>query len=293
MIESSDWQLGMQEEFVRDGIVSVEGALDPDFCEAVVADAFRRMGVVEDDRTTWPSGRTNLPVVRNWPLAEISPVASAVVDEIVGADWVAFAGVQDNLIVNLPDPAQQWWAPTNADAATRGWHKDGDWFRHFLDSPEQGLLVIVFWRDVTEDQGATYVAMDSIGPIAELLAAHPEGLEPSQLGPHVVDIVGRCRQLRALTGRQGTIAFAHPFLAHTASVNGTDRPRVISNSSVMLKEPMRFDRDPGSQSALERSILRHLRVEALQFEATGDRKRITSARAESWKEQREQASPSI
>jgi hypothetical protein len=30
---------------------------------------------------------------------------------------------------------------------TVGWHNDGDFFVHFLDSPEQALLVIPLWSD--------------------------------------------------------------------------------------------------------------------------------------------------
>lgn len=109
---------------------------------------------------------SQMPVVRNWPLADISPKAAAVVEQLVRPAEVAFSGVQDNLIVNLPDPSLDWWPPSSRRASEEGWHKDGDWFRHFLDSPEQALLVIVFWRDVEEDQGATYIASDSVGPVA-------------------------------------------------------------------------------------------------------------------------------
>ena len=57
---------GVVEEFVRSGFVAVEGALDPAFCESVVADAFGRMGMVESEpldlagraRPTSPSSAT-------------------------------------------------------------------------------------------------------------------------------------------------------------------------------------------------------------------------------------------
>jgi hypothetical protein len=44
------------------------------------------------------------------------------------------------------------------------WHKDGDFFRHFLDSPEQGLLTIVLWSDIEERGGGTFIAPDSVAP---------------------------------------------------------------------------------------------------------------------------------
>ncbi len=221
-------------------------------------------------------------MTRNWSLDEVAPAAASAVDELVGGrERIAFAGVQDNLIVNLPDPAASWFAPDDWSAPAAGWHKDGDWFRHFLDSPEQALLVIVFWRDVVERQGPTYVAADSIAPVAQLLADHPEGLDPSALVEPVRRILAACADFRPLTGRQGDIVLAHPFLLHTASVNVLPAPRVISNTSVMLRAPMRFDGADGT-SPLERSILAALAVERLDFEPTGQRRKVASERQQRW-----------
>jgi hypothetical protein len=49
----------------------------------------------------------------------------------------------DGFIVNLTRGADQPWAPPSGDSP--GWHVDGSWFRHYLDSPEQGPLTIVLW----------------------------------------------------------------------------------------------------------------------------------------------------
>jgi hypothetical protein len=278
--------VGLARNLLADGCVRVERALDPAFCEAVVGRAFTRMDLVEADPSTWPRGRTNLPVTTNWDLAEVAPRAADVLPGLVGSGTVRFGGVQDNLIVNLPDPGTRWFSPTDWRRDVAGWHKDGDWFRHFLDSPEQGLLVVVFWRDVVEKQGATYVAVDSIGPVARLLADHPEGLDPSALGAPVRAILAGCRDFRALTGRQGDIVFAHPFLLHTASVNSLAVPRVISNSSVMLHQPMCFDRADERYSAVEQSILTALGVDRLPFRATGARGKVSSERARRWRAER-------
>lgn len=278
-------------DLVTDGFVRVERALDPAFCEGVVERAFEHMGIVEVDRSTWPSGRTNLPVTRNWDLVDVAPRAAEVAADLVGSDRMGFSGVQDNLIVNLPDSGTPWFAPSDWRADGAGWHKDGDWFRHFLDSPEQALLVVVFWRDVVERQGATYVAVDSIGPVAHLLAGHPEGLEPAQLSAPVREILAGCRDFRALTGKQGDIVLAHPFLLHTASVNELAVPRVISNSSVMLRKPMRFDREDGGFSALERSILCALGVDRFSYAATGPRGKVESERSRRWRAQRKGSQP--
>jgi hypothetical protein len=271
------------ELFVRDGMVVVEDALDRGFCEEVVAGRLADLGVDEADTTTWRTGWHNLPPTTAHPLATVAPRAAEVLVELVGGiESVSFGDLPDNLIINFPSPATRWWPPEQWDAPGAGWHKDGDWFRHFLDSPEQALLTIVFWRDVAEHQGPTYVAVDSIGPIARLLAAHPEGLDPSAMGAAVQEVVAGCRDFRALTGRQGTIVFAHPFLAHTSSVNVLDRLRIISNTSVMLREPLRFDRPDDAYSAVERSILAALDVDRLDYQPAGERRRVTSTREARW-----------
>src|SRR5687767_5148139 len=120
--------------FLEQGYVAIEEALSEEFCESVASSAFQRMGMVERDRSTWPTGRTNLSVERNWRMADVAPAAAAAVEELLGGrDVVAFSGVQDNLIVNLADPNACWFAADEWESAAAGWHKDGDWFRHFLD----------------------------------------------------------------------------------------------------------------------------------------------------------------
>jgi hypothetical protein len=270
---------------LQEGCVRVPGALDAAFCESVVGEVLADAGVDPSDPEAWPTGTMHLPVRRNWRLETIAPAAHEVLLDLVGpADRIAFAGVQDTLIVNFPDPGASSFAPADWSAGG-GWHKDGDWFRHFLDSPEQALLVIVFWGDVGETQGPTHVAVDSIAPIARHLAEHPEGLDPAELKPVVAEVLPRCSDHRALTGRRGDIVFAHPFVLHRASVNATDGLRLISNSSVMLREPMRFDRPDGAHSAVERSILDALGLEHLPFRPSGERGKVESDRERRWKDQ--------
>jgi hypothetical protein len=265
----------------RDGYVRVERALDPGFCNEVVDATFQRAGIDDRDPTTWPAEVRHLPVTTSWRLSDVAPTVMPVLDDLVGLDAVVFAEVQDNLIVNPPRPAAEWWPPGAGDVEAAGWHKDGDWFRHFLDSPEQGLLVVVFWRDVCERQGPTYVAVDSITPIARLLAAHPEGLEPAEMVARSRAIVADCVDFRPLTGTQGDIVFAHPFLLHTASINALDALRVISNTSVMLREPIDL---AAPTTAVARSIAVALGSPGgVTFEATGERGEVEAERAVRWR----------
>jgi len=261
----------------------IAGALEPSFCEAVIADRLAGIGVDERDRSTWLDGWHNLPVTTTYPIRDVAPLAAAALDELVGGlEACTFADIPDNLIVNFPEPQAAWWSPDEWEAPGAGWHKDGDWFRHFLDSPEQGLLMIVFWRDVVARQGATYVVGDSVAPVARLLAEHPDGLSPTEVVATLPQLVAECSDFRALTGRQGTIVLAHPFLVHSRSVNALDRLRIISNTSVMLRQPMVFDRDDGRYTAVEQSILAALGLTRLDYRA-GPRAKVESEREARWR----------
>ena len=273
------------DELIANGFVCIEDALDPELCEDVVRTTFERAGWSESPGS-WPVGPVHLPATKTLTLADVAPRAADALAELVGGTGATrFSDLPDNLIVNFPNSSHAPQTPVQRSTDPEGWHKDGDWFRHFLDSPEQGLLGIVLWRDVVEGQGPTCIAVDSIGPMARLLAAHPEGLDPADLKAPVAEILAGCRDIRAVTGRQGTIILAHPFLVHAASVNTSATPRVISNTSVMLRTPMRFDRPDGSYTAVERSVLHALGVDHLDFRATGDRRRVTPDRERRWNDQ--------
>ena len=48
---------------------------------------------------------------------------------------------------------------------------DGDFFVHFLDSREQGLLVIPLFMDIVEHAGGTVICSDAIPAIAKHLVS--------------------------------------------------------------------------------------------------------------------------
>jgi hypothetical protein len=53
---------------------------------------------------------------------------------------------------------------------------DGDFFVHFLDSPEQALLVIPLWSDIVPKGGGTVICADGIKPIAKHLVSRRKTL---------------------------------------------------------------------------------------------------------------------
>ena len=50
----------------------------------------------------------------------------------------------------------------------------GDFFIHFLDSPEQGLLVIPIFTDIVKDAGGTMICPEGVGRIARHLVRNTE-----------------------------------------------------------------------------------------------------------------------
>ena len=53
----------------------------------------------------------------------------------------------------------------------QGWHNDGDFFVHHLDSPEQALLVIPLYSEIVPKGGGTVICTDGIKHIAKLLVS--------------------------------------------------------------------------------------------------------------------------
>ena len=146
-------------------------------------------------------------------------------------------------------------------ASCPGWHKDGFMRRHYLDSPEQALLVLVAWTDVEERGGATFIAPDSVGVVARFLAQHPAGIEGREVGA----LISKCHRFEQLTARAGDVVLCHPFLLHAVSQNVNGVERIISNPIVMLQQPMNFNREDGDYSLVEQAVLRALGKEHFDF----------------------------
>ena len=141
-------------------------------------------------------------------------------------------------------------------------HKDGGHFRHFLDSPEQGLLTLLLWSDMLPKSGGTFCALDSVGVVARFLADHPEGVHADSVqgtypfrarlsvrsllrlprrclrselkwlgvcstgsGYLIPGLIRECQQLVELTGDQGDVVLMHPFVMHRVSGNPSGRAR--------------------------------------------------------------------
>jgi hypothetical protein len=165
-----------------------------------------------------------------------------------------------------------------SDFAPKVWGAaDGDFFRHFLDSPEQGLLTIVLWSDIEHRGGGTFVAADSVAPVARLLAERRDGVLPDDFDYE--DLISQCTSFVETTGRLGDVVLMHPYMPHAVSQNHRGTARFITNPPIALKEPMRFDRaDPAEHSPVERAVLRALGVQRLDYRPTAARESVVPER---------------
>lgn len=267
------------EHFIEKGYIILRGGIPRDFAEAWGQRAFDRLGYDRNDKSTWAKERVHQPSREFADVSKVAPDFWAATCDLVGEDRIKRPfNIGDGFISNLGTPdgeePREWIAPGPNQG---GWHKDGDFFRHFLDSPEQGLLTICLWTSMVAKGGATFIAPDSVGVIARCLAQHPEGLTPS--GFKFGELIKECKEFVELTGEPGDVVLHHPYMLHTASYNAIRAERVITNPPVHLKEPMNFNRENAEDlSPLELAVLHGLGVDRYDFKPTAERERIVPAR---------------
>ncbi len=264
------------EQFLTRGHVVLRECFPREVAQEWVARGFTRLGYDLENPATWAEKRIHMPTVQFANVQEFAPQVFQAMGELVGGiERIEAPRWGDGFICNLGIGADRAWdAPS---PQVKGWHKDGDFFRHFLNSPEQGLLVIVLWTDIEPQGGGTFVACDSIPFVARFLAARPEGVLPN--GFDFQELVSECHDFIEVTGRAGDVVLIHPFVLHSASQNHRSTARLITNPPIHLREPMNFNRENAADfSLVERAILRGLGVERLDFVPQSSRERIVPER---------------
>lgn len=213
------------------------------------------MGIRQDDPSTWPpfydpEEHIDTPEA----LACFSDRLVAAIEELEGPG--RWRGIRRWGLwpINFALGADRPW-----EIPRYGWHVDGNWFRHTLDCPRQGLLVIGCFSDVGPRGGGTLLAQGSHKLAARVLARHPEGMAHRELFDRT--LVEPLGDFHEVNGAAGDCVLAHPWLFHTRSQNHSGKVRFMSNTEAGLKEPMRFDRPDGDYSILETSIRRALAEE--------------------------------
>ncbi len=239
-------------QFIERGWCVLEGAFTAAQARAARAVVWQRMaekrGILESDPSTWPPAY-DIEEVRWEPevVGCFSDRLAEAIGELVGRDrWCGerrwgFWPVNFHFGSDAPEPVPDW-----------SWHVDGNWFRHTVDSPHQGLLLIGLFSEIAPGGGGTIVAGGSHRRAARILAAHPDGLTHRELFDlALADPIGNFTEL---TGAAGDVVLAHPFLFHTRGYKRSGPPRFISNSETPLLAPLQLDRSDGAYSVLEESI---------------------------------------
>ncbi|KAJ6469261.1 hypothetical protein C8R45DRAFT_1055112 [Mycena sanguinolenta] len=269
--------------FLTHGFVHLPGCFSRAASDAFTAALWPRLGMSPTDKSTWHTERTNMPSSANSvPIAEFAPAAWAAICELLGGEARISDKTKkwnDSFIVNLGVEGQGEVPPRELE----GWHVDGDFFVHFLDSPEQALLVIPLFSDIAPGGGGTAICTDGIGVVAKHLYDNPAGVTPwmdprgtpEPTGPNRLAFYRSIVQNPALssdasfhemTGQVGDVYLLHPLMVHSATKNATRVPRVITNPPVALKEPFRFlARSSVSDAAAGFSLVEQKTLLALGF----------------------------
>lgn len=162
---------------------------------------------------------------------------------------------------------------------------------HYLDSPEQALLVIPLWSDIVPNGGGTIICPAGIPIVAKYLYDHPEGVSPRMTSRHdnptfksegsdLSFYINIAKQqpdeaFVEVTGEVGDVYLLHPLMLHSASNNTLRKVRIITNPPVSVKEPFNFNRADGKYSLVEQKTLNALGKENLGgWKITAERQRI-------------------
>ncbi len=187
------------EQFMECGWTKLEEAFPRKHAleaQNVVWQNVEKRGVLKNDRSTWTEPKVQLNETYDTPefrACNTERLADAI-EDLVGSGRWAYRGRHAGWgwwPVNFAVGADRPW-----DVPTSGWHYDGIHFRHYVDSPEQGLLLLCLFSDVGPRGGGTLVAEGSHNIVARMLAEHPEGLELGE----AIRIANRHPWLAELTG---------------------------------------------------------------------------------------------
>ncbi|KAF2026818.1 hypothetical protein EK21DRAFT_73289 [Setomelanomma holmii] len=292
-----DYALSQEQidHFLEHGWIKLSNCFSKEQAASLQKTLWTRLGMDPEDISTWHTERTNMPFFNEFLVSDFAPKAWAGICSLLGGS----ARVDDNastwkdgFIVNLGTPAGH-----NAVIKPQelpGWHVDGDFFVHYLDSPEQALLVIPLWSDVVAGGGGTFICPRAIETVAKWLYENPEGVSPRMTpraqNPTFVQEKGLkwFNELAAsmpddafveATGVVGDVYLLHPLMLHSASNNQLRKARVITNPPVSVKEPFVFDREHGAYSAVERKTLKALGKERLEgWGIKADRQKVVPER---------------
>jgi hypothetical protein len=281
------------EHWMKYGYVVIRNAFSREQAEERMEQLWIRLGYDPNDADTWVLDRVNMPSHSSVPCSSFAPKAWQAICELSGGyerlneDRLPTFG--DDFICNF---GKDEYVGQNIHPHTLdNWHVDGDFFKHFLDSPEQGMLIIPLYSDIAPGGGGTVICPDGMGIIAKHLAEHPKGVSPRMVPvgeqPQHKDLDWFIEKIQdfpresfyEMTGNVGDVVLMHPLMLHSASRNTLRIPRIITNPGTSMKEPFRFAReDPDDYSLIELKTLSLLGLDSLDYKIIGQRELLNPTR---------------
>ncbi|KAK0290586.1 hypothetical protein LTR35_000017 [Friedmanniomyces endolithicus] len=255
------------DHFLQHGWLKLSDCFSQQQADDLIETVWTRLGMSPTDKSTWHTERINMPKHSEFTASDLAPKAWAAICDLLGGEeriaeynrtW------NDGLIVNLGTPEGEGKEIRGQDLP--GWHVDGDFFVHYLDSPEQGLLVIPLFTEIQPGGG--------VSPRFTPREANPE-FKPEDTLKWFCDTAHSMpdEAFVEATGKVGDVYLLHPLMLHSASNNKLRTVRIITNPPVSLNQPFNLNRADKSQySVVERKTLKALGVESL------DNWKITAAR---------------
>jgi Phytanoyl-CoA dioxygenase (PhyH) len=247
------------EQFIELGYCTLPDAFTRAQADAACRCLWRRIEekseIRQADPATWPAVYDIEEHLRQPEVVEsFSDRLAAAIEDLVGSGRWSGQRQWGLWPVNFSYGTD--WAP--GQLPQTGWHIDGNWFEHAINTPKQGLLIIGLFTDIEPGWGGTVMALGSHKRTAKVLSRHYRGISHRQLFKEVLaEPIGNFHQV---TGAAGTAVLAHPFLFHNRGPKHGGPPRVISNTEASLNFPLElYRRDPAQYSVLERSIKLALR----------------------------------
>ena len=152
------------DHFMTYGWIMLSAAFTKEQADAWTENLWTRLGYDKDDKTSWLLEKINMPSHSYIDVRTFAPNAWKAICDLTGGEErldPASTKWADAFIVNFGSEATKGTvvAPRDLD----NWHVDGDFFIHYLDSSEQGLLVIPVLSDIAENGGGIiFVLMVSV-----------------------------------------------------------------------------------------------------------------------------------
>lgn len=277
-------------QFEEEGFLKLEQAFPTEAALAAQDFLWKRLamlGVSKDDPATWTEPMVHIKEAYDAPVFQACQTErlTGAIEDLVGKDrWkdkgkpTSWGWWPVNFAVGADKP---WTVPTG------GWHWDGIHFQHFVDTPDQGLLLLPMFSETGPRGGGTVIAPGSHRLVARFLAQHPEGIdlraaigECNQAFPWLAELTGNTqgvadrnayfmdtdhfdeigKPLRVVeaTASPGDVYLCHPFLYHSASQNHSGVPRFMCNRTTPLKDRLNVHLLTEDSSPVERSIFHAL-----------------------------------